>query len=95
VAGTTSLKAAGYTDRHVFWMWTGLTAASALSAALGFLLADYVPHQGLHAEAFAAGAVLMMLADSMMPEAFQHGGRAVGLATVLGYLVAATLSALQ
>jgi ZIP family zinc transporter len=46
----------------------------------------------LYAEAFAAGAVLTMLADSMMPEAFQHGGRLVGLVTVLGYLVAATLT---
>jgi zinc transporter, ZIP family len=34
-----------------------------------------------------------MLADTMMPEAFQHGGKSVGLLTVLGYLVAAVLSA--
>jgi ZIP family zinc transporter len=33
-----------------------------------------------------------MLADTMMPEAFQHGGRLVGLVTVLGYLMAAALS---
>jgi ZIP family zinc transporter len=33
-----------------------------------------------------------MLADSMMPEAFEHGGRTVGLVTVLGYLVAAVLA---
>ena len=36
-----------------------------------------------------------MLADSMMPEAFQHGGKTVGLVTVLGYLVAAALTAAQ
>jgi len=36
--------------------------------------------------------VLVMLSDSMMPEAFQHGGRAVGLVTVFGYLVAAMLT---
>ena len=34
-----------------------------------------------------------MLADSMMPEAFGHGGKSVGLLTVLGYLVAAVLTA--
>jgi ZIP family zinc transporter len=39
--------------------------------------------------------VLTVLADSMMPEAFRHGGRAVGLLTVLGYIVAGTLSVLQ
>jgi zinc transporter, ZIP family len=56
------------------------------------VLADALGHEGLHAEAFAAGAVLTMLADSMMPEAFQHGGKTVGLVTVLGYLVAAVLA---
>jgi ZIP family zinc transporter len=64
-------------------------------AAAGFALADSVPHEGLYAEAFAGGAVLTMLADSMMPEAVQHGGRAVGLITVLGYLVAAVLAVAQ
>jgi zinc transporter, ZIP family len=64
-------------------------------AAAGFVLADNVGHEGLWAEAFAGGAVLTMLADSMMPEAFQHGGRAVGLATVLGYLVAGVLAVAQ
>lgn len=48
--------------------------------------------QGLYSEAFAAGALLIMLADSMLPEAFEHGGRAVGIALVLGYLVAAAPS---
>lgn len=36
-----------------------------------------------------------MLADSMMPEAFEHGGRTVGLLTVVGYLVAGGLTVLQ
>lgn len=95
IAGTTSLKAAGYTERHVFWMWTALTVACAITSALGFVLADAVPEQGLYAQAFAAGAVLTMLANSMMPEAFKHGGKLVGLLTVLGYLLAAALTVLQ
>jgi ZIP family zinc transporter len=95
LAGTTSLQAAGYSDRRIFWMWTALTATSAACAAAGFLLADSVPDQGVHAEAFAAGAVLVMLADSMMPEAFRHGGNSVGLLTVLGYLAAAALTVVQ
>jgi ZIP family zinc transporter len=73
-------------------MWTTLTIASAVVAGLGFALADAVPDQGLYAEAFAGGAVLTMLANSMMPEAFESGGDAVGLLTVLGYLVAAALT---
>ena len=92
IAGTTSLKAAGYTDRHVFRMWTGLLVATAVTAAIGYVVADNVAHGGLYAEGFAAGAVLTMLADSMMPEAFEHGGTSVGLVTVVGYLVAAALT---
>jgi zinc transporter, ZIP family len=42
-----------------------------------------------------SGAAMMMLADSMMPEAFRHGGRAVGLLTVIGFLVAGVLTVLQ
>jgi ZIP family zinc transporter len=95
VAGTTSLKAAGYTGRHVFWMWTALTVTAALAAGLGFLLADAVPDQGLWVEAFAGGAVLTMLANSMMPEAYEHGGNDVGLLTVLGFFVAGMLTVVQ
>jgi ZIP family zinc transporter len=95
VAGTTALKAAGYTGRHVFAMWTALTVVSALAAGAGFLMADSVPDQGLWIEAFAGGAVLTMLANSMMPEAYEHGGRAVGLLTVLGFFVAGALAVMS
>jgi ZIP family zinc transporter len=95
IAGTTALKQAGYSDRRVLRMWSALTLTCAIVAAIGFAVADNVPHNGLYAQAFAAGAVLTMLADSMMPEAFEHGGSTVGLLTVLGYLVAAWLTILQ
>jgi zinc transporter, ZIP family len=95
VAGTTSLLAAGKRQSQVFWLWGGLTAACALASGLGFALSANIPQHGLIAEAFAAGAVLMVLADSMIPEAYRHGGRAVGLATVAGYLVATALAVAQ
>ena len=91
-AGTISMQQAGVADRRIFWMWTGLTVACAIAAGLGFVLSDSLPDGGLYAQAFAAGAVLTMLADSMMPEAFEHGGRTVGLITVLGFLAAGVLS---
>ena len=95
VAGTASMVAAGYRQRQIFWLWAALTMACASFAGLGFALADHIPDHGLVAEAFAAGAVLMVLADSMIPEAYTHGGRTVGLATVAGYLVAAALAVAQ
>ena len=95
VAGTTSLRTAGHTNRQIFGMWTGLTTACAVVAGAGFLMADGLGNGSLYAEVFAAGAVLTMLSDSMVPEAFEHGGRTVGLVTVAGYLVAAALTVAQ
>jgi zinc transporter, ZIP family len=43
---------------------------------------------------FAAGAILTMLADTMMPEAFAHGGKLVGVFTTLGFALAFAVSAL-
>ncbi len=95
VAGTQSLRAAGATNSRVLWGWAALTAACAAVAGAGYLLSDAIAHQSTYVEAFAGGAVLTMLADSMIPEAFRYGGRAVGLLTVLGYMVAAVLAVAQ
>src|SRR5438094_419977 len=46
-------------------------------------------------DAFAGGAILTMLADTMMPEAFDHGGKLVGLVTTLGFLTAFFLTTLE
>ena len=53
------------------------------------------PDHPSYEEAFVGGAVLTMLADSMMPEAFEHGGKSVGLLVVLGFLVAGMLTVVQ
>jgi len=93
VAGSVNLEAAGYSRRKILWAWIILVIISALCAGLGFLVIHWLPGaDGSHAQAFAAGAMLTMLADAMMPEAFEHGGRLVGLFTVLGFLAAAMLS---
>ena len=96
VAGTLNLEAAGHSRRSVFWMWTVLVIISAICAGLGYLLILWLPGaDGWNSKAFAAGAMLTMLADAMMPEAFEHGGKLVGIITVMGFLVAAILSGLE
>jgi ZIP family zinc transporter len=97
VAGTVNLQAAGRSRRTILWMWTSLVLISAACAGLGYLLiASILPEaDGRRAQAFAAGAMLTMLADAMMPEAFEHGGKLVGLFTVLGFLAAAILSIIE
>ena len=92
IAGTLNLEAAGHSRRQVFGLWTALMLISGVSAALGFVVASSAGVTGLYAEAFAGGAVLTMLADSMMPQAFKSGGTWVGVLTVFGYLLAAVLS---
>jgi len=96
VAGSVNLQAAGRSRREVFWMWATLVVISAMCAGLGYLLIGWMPGADGHiAQAFAAGAMLTMLADAMMPEAFEHGGMLVGIFTVLGFLASAMLSVLQ
>ena len=96
VAGTKSLVNEGHSPRQVYLMWGCLVIASALAAAMGFAVAYSLPTlDGQYMQAFAAGAMLTMLADVMMPEAFAHGGKTVGLLTALGFLMAAILSSFE
>ncbi len=96
VAGTLNMEASGRSYRSILWRWVALIIISAVCAALGFAVIRIFPGVDGHLmQAFAAGAMLMMLADAMMPEAFEHGGNLVGITTVLGFLMAATLSTLE
>ncbi|HEU5263184.1 MAG TPA: hypothetical protein VFU34_01000 [Gaiellaceae bacterium] len=93
LSGTTGLLQAGWAQRRVFAMWSGVVAVSAASSVLGWLLLDAMGTDGgAFATAFAAGAVLVMLADTLMPEAFELGGRETGLLTALGFAVGFGLS---
>ena len=93
MAGTASMEGAGMPRTTFFGMWLALLLISALAAALGYGLITLRPGvEGAGIDAFAAGARLTMLSDTMMPEAFEHGGKVVGLVTVCGFVVAATLA---
>jgi zinc transporter, ZIP family len=80
------------------------SCASGSLVALGFGLASLLGYVALDAAsprtvaivlAFAAGAVLTMLANTMMPEALHHGGKLAGFVTTVGFAVAFGISALQ
>jgi ZIP family zinc transporter len=77
-------------------LWFAIVAVSSVASAVGYALAETIPRgDGRYVQAFAAGAVLTMLADSMMPEAFEKGGRIVALLTALGFAIAAVLTTLE
>ena len=73
-----------------------MTLVSALAALAGHAVFDSAsPGTIAFVLAFAGGAVLTMLADTMMPEAFEQGGKAVGLFTTLGFAVAFAIGTLD
>ncbi len=87
------LKKTGRSTRYVLGLWTAVLAASTTAAALGYLLLDGAdPVVVAVIQAFAAGAILTMLADTMVPEAVEHAGAWVGLLTALGFVAAFLLS---
>jgi ZIP family zinc transporter len=81
---------------RLYRMWLAITVVSALAGALGYAAAHWLPGtDGRDIQAFAGGAVLTMLASSMMPEAYAEGGRRVSLFTALGFAIAAILTTLD
>jgi zinc transporter, ZIP family len=89
IAATVGLRAGGWSRSKVYALWVGIAVASAASAMAGYALLDGASPDALaFMLAFAGGAILTMLSTTMMPEAYEHAGRPVGLMTVLGFAVA-------
>jgi ZIP family zinc transporter len=93
ISATTGLRRSGWATRDVIGLWGIVVVVSAVAAGAGYaFLAAAPPEVAATIQAFSAGAVLTMLADTMMPEAFEDAGPEVGLVTVLGYAIGALLT---
>jgi zinc transporter, ZIP family len=93
VGGASEMQRAGESRARVTRLWLGVAAVCALATPAGFAIADTASGQlqgGING--FAAGALLVMLVDSMIPEATKQAGRTTGLVTALGFAVASGLS---
>jgi ZIP family zinc transporter len=96
LAATTGLAAGGWATRKILGLWVTVALVSAVASLLGFAVFDSAgPDAVAFVLAFAGGAILTMLADTMMPEAFEHGGKLVGLVTTLGFGLAFALTKLE
>jgi zinc transporter, ZIP family len=96
MAATTGFEKSGRSRRFVFLLWFAIIAVSGLSSLAGYALFDTASDTTVaFVLAFAGGAVLTMLADTMMPEAFEYGGKLVGLFTTFGFAVAVAIVALE
>jgi ZIP family zinc transporter len=90
------MLAGGWPRTRITRLWLAVCGLSVLAAAAGYLFGVLVAGStGALSDSFAAGSLLVMLTDSMIPEAFQHGGREAGLALVRGFGAAVVIAVLQ
>lgn len=95
LSATVGLRKSGRSNRYIISLWAAVALASTVAAALGYVLLGDAPDNRIALiQAFAGGAILTMLADTMMPEAFESAGAETGLLTVLGFAMSAWLTAL-
>ena len=96
ISSTSGLVASGWKKARVLWMWIAIALVSGLASLAGYaLFQQSSPDVVAFVLAFAAGAILTMLANTMMPEAYDDGGKWVGVATTIGFAVAFTIHVLD
>jgi ZIP family zinc transporter len=95
-AATTGLRTSGWTTARVMGLWAFVVLVSGLSSLAGYGLFDGASPEALaFILAYAGGAILTMLADTLMPEAFEKGGAQAGLLTSVGFALAFALTTLE
>ena len=90
IAPSADLAASGWGPRRLGQLWLLVVLACGAAAALGFLATDLSGAvQGDRAAALAAGGLLAMLTNSLIPFSFERGGALAGAATALGFCLSA------
>jgi ZIP family zinc transporter len=86
IAPSADLAASGWSAKKLGGLWLLVVLACGAAAALGFLATDVTDAvQGDRAAALAAGGLLAMLTNSLIPFSFERGGELAGAATALGF----------
>ncbi|MCC6590380.1 MAG: ZIP family zinc transporter [Bryobacterales bacterium] len=93
LSSSAGMKKAGRSKLYVLGLWGGIMVISGMAAVAGYtLFRDASPQVVAATTAVAAGAILAMLVDTMIPEAFESAHDYAGLITVMGFLAAFALS---
>ena len=93
IGSASAMRTAGTPRSTIVRLWVAVAVVCAIASVIGYAIADAVSGEARAAiDGFAAGALLVMLVDSMIPDATQDSGRQAGLVTVLGFALAAALS---
>jgi len=86
IAGSAGLRSSGWSGGRILGLWLAIALVCGLASAAGYsLLSGVSPNWIAVVQTFAGGAILMMLANSMMPEAYERGGKLAGVFTVIGF----------
>jgi ZIP family zinc transporter len=94
LSSSSGLRVAGWSRGRVVRMWAIVIVVSAVSALLGYALLDPTHgHTGAFAQGFAAGALIAMIADTMLPEAYEVENLATGSLVAIGFSISLMLSA--
>ena len=95
LSSAAGMKKAGRSPVYIFGIWGGIAVASGIAALVGYAVFQHFSAEVVAATtAVAAGAILAMLVDTMIPEAFEEAHDYAGLITVAGFLAAFALSKL-
>lgn len=99
MSSASSMRANGMSFWKVMWMWSSICLLTGIGAFVGAVFFPVQPtgamfYLAIGLEGLAAGAMLTMIAETMLPEAFHQGGSIVGIATLAGFLVALTIKVL-
>jgi CRP-like cAMP-binding protein len=95
LSSAVGMKAQKISSYKIIGMWVGLTLVMGLCAVLGYVfLAGVSPATFALCDGVAAGAILVMVAETMLPEAYEQGGTVVGLSTLLGFLTGLLIKSL-
>jgi ZIP family zinc transporter len=93
LSSTSGMKKAGRSAKYIFWLWCSVAIVCGIASWCGYVVfANFSPEVIAATTAIAAGAILAMLSDTMIPEAFETAHDFAGLITVLGFLCAFMLS---
>ena len=96
IAGTAGLQKGGWDRWRIIRLWSIVVIASAIASLVGAtLLAGGQGEVHAFILGFAGGAILTMLADTLIPEAFENAGNLAGLMPTLGFGLAFALSLLD
>lgn len=96
LSSAAGMKEQGLRVTRILWMWTSLMIITGIGAALGALLLKGASDAVFALiEGVAAGAMLTMVAETMLPEAFHKGGGIVGISTLAGFLAAVSFNTLN